>query len=70
MRQVKLVVALILAIAVLLFILQNTHTVQLNFVVWTLSTSRAVVVLATLVIGMVLGWIWCSEMSDRKKARR
>ena len=70
MRHVKVGVALVLAIAVLLFILQNTQIVQLNFVVWTLSISRAVVVLSTLVIGMVLGWMWCSEMSDRKKARR
>lgn len=70
MRQIKLVVGFMLALAVLLFVVQNAQIVRLDFLVWTLSVSRAVVVLATLVIGMVLGWMWCGEMHERKRLRR
>lgn len=69
MRYVKLTVGVVLALAVLVFIVQNTETVQLDFLVWTLSMSRALMVFAVLVVGLVLGWLWSSEHQRRRQRR-
>lgn len=52
----KLTLSLILAGMVVLFIIQNVTTVELTFLFWTLSMSRALVMLLILSIGIVLGW--------------
>jgi len=39
------------------FVLQNTTVVEIRFLFWTLSMSRALLIVLVLVIGMVLGWL-------------
>lgn len=53
----KLIIGLILAAMVALFILQNVTTVELTFLFWTLSISKAVLMLMILSIGILLGWL-------------
>ncbi len=49
---------LILALAgiALLFILQNVAAVDVNFLFWTVSMSRSLLIVLTLAIGFLLGW--------------
>jgi uncharacterized integral membrane protein len=53
----KLIIGLILAAVVVLFILQNVTTMELTFLFWTLSMSRALLMLLILSIGILLGWL-------------
>jgi uncharacterized integral membrane protein len=43
--------------AVLVFVVQNTQVVDVRFLFWTLSMSRALILLITLAIGLVGGWL-------------
>jgi uncharacterized integral membrane protein len=55
--SIKLIIGLILAAVVVLFILQNVTTMELTFLFWTLSMSRALLMLLILSIGILLGWL-------------
>ena len=47
----------VLLALVIVFVLQNTQVVDVRFFFWTVSMSRALVLLGTLVIGLFAGWL-------------
>lgn len=57
MKNIKLVVAIVLAVIVLLFVLQNTEPVGVEFLLWTWTASRALVLLIVFLIGVAVGWL-------------
>jgi uncharacterized integral membrane protein len=42
---------------VVIFVLQNTQVVEVRFLFWTISMSRALILFATLAIGLIGGWL-------------
>ena len=56
MRIWSILLFVLLAL-VIVFALQNTQVVDVQFFFWTLSMSRALVLLGTLVIGLFAGWL-------------
>lgn len=62
----KLVLVLVLASLAAIFIIQNVAAVEVSFLVWSISMSRALLVFFTLVIGIILGWILNTYFSYRK----
>ena len=55
--SVKSVVALVVISLAILFALQNTEHVEIQFLIWSLSVSRAVLIFALMGVGVVLGWM-------------
>ena len=53
----KNIIILVLVIFLLLFILQNTQVVEVKLIFWTVSMSRALMLLGTLFIGFLAGWL-------------
>jgi putative membrane protein len=53
----KLILGIILAGMAAIFIIQNVTSVDLTFLFWTLSMSRALLMLLILSIGFILGWL-------------
>ena len=53
----KLILGIILAGMAGLFIIQNITSVNLTFLFWTLSMSRALLMLMILLVGIILGWL-------------
>ncbi|KPJ65686.1 MAG: hypothetical protein AMJ45_04720 [Syntrophobacter sp. DG_60] len=53
----KWVIILILLLLLVIFAAQNYEVVKIQFLFWSLKTSRAVVVFSALFIGIVIGWI-------------
>jgi lipopolysaccharide assembly protein A len=53
----KLILAIILAVTAAVFILQNVTSVDLTFLFWTLSMSRALLLFLVLSLGFILGWL-------------
>ena len=51
-----LMLVLALAGIALLFIIQNVAAVDVTFLLWTVSMSRALLIIITLAIGFLLGW--------------
>jgi len=62
----KLIAIIILASVTVLFITQNVAAVEVSFLFWSISMSRALLIFFTLVIGFILGWSLHSYLSYRK----
>ncbi len=64
----KLIVGIILAGMTILFILQNVTPVELTFLFWTLSMSRALLMFLILSVGIILGWLLHGSFRRIKKS--
>jgi uncharacterized integral membrane protein len=63
----KLILGVILAGLVLVFVIQNVAVMNLRFLFWTLSMSGALMMLLILSAGIILGWLFHSGFSRRKR---
>ena len=48
----------------IVFTLQNTESVTVEFLIWSATLSRALLVFLLIVIGTVLGWLFRSMFDD------
>lgn len=62
----KLTLSLVLLAIVVVFIIQNTTVVEIHFFIWSLSMSRALMVILVLFIGMAIGWLLGSHFIRKK----
>ena len=62
------VLGVIFGILVVAFILQNTEIVEINFLFWNISISRALMVLLVFIIGIIVGAI-IKDIGARKKGK-
>ena len=53
----KKIIVLVLVVLLMVFIIQNTQVVEVKLLFWKVSMSRALMLLGTLVIGFVSGWL-------------
>lgn len=60
MSTLYLILALAIAVLAVIFALQNTAAVTLSLFVWQVSGSLSLVVLVTLVIGVLIGWLFAT----------
>ena len=49
-------VILILMILLVIFTVQNYEVVKIQLLFWSFSTSRAIIIFAALLIGIIIGW--------------
>jgi uncharacterized integral membrane protein len=54
----------------LIFIFQNMQNVDVTFLAWTITTSRAVILILILAAGFIVGWAVGSFGRRRRQARR
>ncbi len=64
--NLKLILVLILASLAVIFIIQNATVVDVRFLFWNVSMSRALLIFFLLIIGIALGWFLHSYLSYRK----
>ena len=65
----KMILGIVLAGIAVLFIIQNVAVVELTFLFWTLSMSRALLMFLILTIGIILGWLLRSHFNRIKAAK-
>lgn len=63
--MIRNIILLCLFSLVLIFVVQNTQVVEVRFLFWTLSMSRALMLFGTLAIGLIGGWLL--KLPGRKK---
>lgn len=56
MNYVTSTLAVILAIIVVIFSVQNLTSVDVSFLVWSMSVPKVLLILGTYVLGMFSGW--------------
>lgn len=54
--NIRLILVLVITGITVLFITQNVSVVEVTFLFWSISMSRALLIFFTLAIGFVLGW--------------
>lgn len=64
--NIKVIAAWTIAIALLIFMVQNFETVQVNLLLWTVELPRAVMILLVFVAGILLGWLMGTLRSKGK----
>lgn len=57
MRNLKMVLSLAGLALFLLFVIQNTEAVNVEFLFWSFETRRAILLFIVLAIGIGVGWI-------------
>jgi uncharacterized integral membrane protein len=68
--NVKLILSLILVGLAVIFIIQNVAVVEIQFLFWTMSMSRALFMFLLLAIGLIVGWVGRSFAMQRKNKGR
>ncbi len=66
----KLIIGIVLAAIAVLFTIQNVSSVELTFLVWTISISRALLVFLFTSAGIILGWLLHGGFNKRKRDTR
>jgi uncharacterized integral membrane protein len=56
MRYVTGSIAVLLLGAIVIFAIQNRPSVEVSFLVWSVSLPKVFLILGTYVLGMVSGW--------------
>lgn len=67
-KNTKLIVVAVLAVLVFVVLIQNTEVVSFQFLFWTLTMSRILMISFLLLIGLVIGYI-LGRMYDRSPRR-
>lgn len=63
----KLLLTLTLVFLMVVFVLQNTAVVEIRFLLWTVSMSRALLIVILLAIGTIVGWLAHGIRTMRRK---
>ena len=67
MQSIKTIISLLLIIAVLIFSIQNIAAVQIQFLVWSFSIPRALLIAILLGIGFIIGMLFYSIVFRRRR---
>ena len=46
-----------MAVIFAIFVFQNAQVVEVRFLFWSAQASRALVLIGTLILGLVIGWL-------------
>jgi uncharacterized integral membrane protein len=65
----KFIVGIIIGVLVIVFMVQNVETVDIQFLTWTAHLSRALMILIVFVIGIGIGWV-IRSIGYRKKKKK
>ena len=68
--MIRFILGIAFGILALIFIFQNMQNVDVTFLAWTITTSRAVILLIILAAGFIIGWAVGSIGRWRRKTKR
>jgi uncharacterized integral membrane protein len=67
MHSIKSIISLLLIIAVLIFSVQNMVAVEIQFLLWSFSIPRALLIMILLGVGFVIGMLFYSIVFRRRR---
>jgi uncharacterized integral membrane protein len=67
MHSIKSIISLLLIIAVLTFSIQNIASVEIQFLLWSFSIPRALLIIILLGVGFVIGMLFYSIAFRRRR---
>ncbi|MFW5806509.1 MAG: lipopolysaccharide assembly protein LapA domain-containing protein [Spirochaetota bacterium] len=63
----KFIFGIVLGVAAIIFVLQNTEMAAVQFLGWEVEMSRALLILIALVVGGFLGWVLATFGRHRRR---
>ncbi len=66
-KLIKIIIISIVAIITVIVVFQNVAPIKLNFLFWTFSISRFLVLFLLFTIGFITGWLLRSQSLLRKR---
>lgn len=57
MSKFRIVLVVILVVFCMTFAVQNAEQLQVNFLFWSVSTRRVIVLGCVLLTGVIIGWV-------------
>ena len=67
MHSIKSIISLLLIIAALIFSIQNIAAVEIQFLLWSFSIPRALLIMILLGVGFVIGMLFYSIVFRRRR---
>lgn len=67
MHSIKSIISLLLIIAALIFSIQNIAAVEIQFLLWSFSIPRALLIMILLGVGFVIGMLFYSIAFRRRR---
>lgn len=68
--MIRFILGIVLGILSLIFVFQNMENVSVTFLAWTVTTSRAVILILILAVGFIVGWAVGSIGRQRRRAQK
>jgi uncharacterized integral membrane protein len=68
--QLKKILIVVLAGITLLFIVQNLAFVETQFLFWSFSLPRAVLLLIGVATGILIGWLWHGHLIHKHEEEK
>ncbi len=65
-KLIKIIIISVLAVIMVIVVIQNITMVKINFLFWTFSMSRFLVIFLLITIGFITGWLLRSQILLRK----
>ena len=69
MKNPKFITAIILAVLLIIFLVQNTQVVTLRLYFWKISMSQIILIPLVLILGFIIGYIVC-KMTGKNEKRK
>ncbi len=66
-KLIKIIIISVLAVITVIVVIQNVAPIKLNFLFWTFSISRFLVLSLLLTIGFIFGWLLRGQFLLRKR---
>lgn len=63
----KLIIALALSVLLLIFVLQNSHPVELHFLFWQFNGSLALILFLTIILSLIISLLVAIPYSIKKR---
>jgi uncharacterized integral membrane protein len=63
----KFILGIIIGALVIVFMIQNVQVVDIKFFTWSVTISRALMILIVFAVGILLGWVVRSIGYRKKK---
>jgi uncharacterized integral membrane protein len=67
MQSLKSIISLLLIIAVMIFAIQNLAAVEIQFLLWSFSIPRALLIVILMSIGFIIGILFYSLAFRRRR---
>ena len=68
--MIRNIIFLVLIGIVIIFVIQNVQVVEVKFLFWEVSMSRALVLIATFGIGLLGGWLLTLPKVRKQKLQK